>query len=101
MCELNTLHWLSDLKCSFNGTSFVPLRGPCLGPKESLSQLGHQGRTPVFMAAYHGHREVARQLIAAGPLGGGLEDLPSEGRKGSHCRDPLRGRRVFGKGGTL
>ena len=60
-----------------------PLWGPCPGPAETLSQLGHQGVTPLFIAAQRGHGEVVQQLIAAGPLGG-LEDLLSEGRKGGH-----------------
>ena len=59
------------------------------GPRKACSQLGRLGFTPLFIAAQRGHREVVQQLIAAGPFGG-LEDLPSEGRKGvtmSACRD--------------
>ena len=38
--------------------------------------------TPLYAAVRQGHREVVQLLIAAGPLGG-LEDLSSEGRKGT------------------
>ena len=41
------------------------------------------------MAAYQGHQEVVQQLIDAGPAWGGLEDRPSESRKGvtlSECQ---------------
>ena len=58
-------------------------------PGEPLSQLGHQGCTPLYTAAHYGHREIIQQLIAAGPFGGELEDLPSEGRTGVTLSEPL------------
>ena len=71
------------------------------GPGEPLSQLGHQGFTPLYVAAEQGHREIVQLLISAGPLGGGLEDLPSEARTGiALSGPPLRDRESLGKGGT-
>ena len=73
----------------FNRTSLVPCGCPDRAPGEPLSQLGHQGRTPLYIAAAQGYGEVAQQLIAAGPLGGGLEDL-SDGPKGVTLSVPQR-----------
>ena len=71
-------------------------------PGEPLAQLGHQGSTPLYMAAQQGHGEVLQQLIGAGPLGGGLEDLSAQGRKGvTLSGPPVEGPRVFREGGTL
>ena len=69
---------------------WFPMGGLVRARGEPLSQLGRQGQTPLDAAALKGHPEVVQLLISAGPLGGGLEDLPSEGRRGrsrSHCRD--------------
>ena len=76
--------------------------GALSGPQgEPFSQLGHQGRTPLYIAAQQGHGEVVQQLITAGPLEGGLEDLPSEGRKGATLSGPpLMDRESWGKGGN-
>ena len=57
------------------------LVGPCPGPRRESLTVGSPGATPLHIAAEEGHRELVQQLIAAGPLGGGL-DLPSPGRNG-------------------
>ena len=44
------------------------MQRPC-APGEPLAQLGHQGCTPLHIAAQHGDGEVVQQLIAAGTLG--------------------------------
>ena len=57
------------------------------GPAEPLSQLGHQGCTPLFDAVQNGHLEVVQLLIAAGPLGvHSKTSRPMVGRQ-SHCSD--------------
>ena len=55
-------------------------------PREPLSQLGHQGITPLFIAAQHGCGEVVQQLIAAGPLGEDLKTSFPKVERGSHCQ---------------
>ena len=77
-------HWAGDPKCSFNGTS--PVEAPVRAAGGPLSHLGHQGSTPLHIAAYRGHRDVVQLLISAGPLGVDLTSRPRVGR-GSHCRD--------------
>ena len=46
----------------------VACGGSFQAPGEPLSHLGHQGSTPLYVAAERGHREVVQQLMAAGPL---------------------------------
>ena len=64
---------------------------PCGGfvqaqaPGVPLSQLGHQGRTPLHIAARQGDGEVVQQLIAAGTLGVDLKTSRPKVEGGSHC----------------
>ena len=61
------------------------VEAPARAPGEPLSQLGHQGQTPLYVAARFGHWEVIQQLIAAGPLGVDLTSHPRV-EKGSRCQ---------------
>ena len=66
----------------------VPCGGFVWAPGEPLPDLGHQGATPLLIAAFSEHREVVQQLINAGTSGGGgLKTSPPKVERGSRCRD--------------
>ena len=79
-------HWVLDLKRSFNA-SLVPFGGIVQAPGEPLSQLGHQGWTPLLVATREGRADVVRQLVTAGPLGVDLKTSRRKVERGSPLRD--------------
>ena len=79
-----------------SATSLVPCRDH-VQAQQRLSQLGHQGETPLFIAAQEGHHQVIQQLIAAGPVGMDLKtSRPKVGHTVRVSRPPRERRGVFG-----
>ena len=75
----------SPTSSAFARNVLVP---PLLGPKgEPVYQLGHQGATPLLMAAQKGHCTVVQQLVTAGPLGWQTSPLQEVERDHSACQD--------------
>ena len=63
----------------------VACGGSFQAPGEPLSHLGHQGSTPLYVAAERGHREVVQQLMAAGPLAVDWKTSRPKVERGSQC----------------